>query len=283
MSRERPPGRTSGLLGRAKALQYNHRSVKLFISYAKPQRPIAEDLNALLSARGHSVFFDRKGLRQGWSTSAIRQAAEDCDVFVFLISPESVAPSRYTLTELGYRQEKVPNTSGTLLPVMVKPTLLTRVPPYLRTVTIHFPQGNLSAGVADAIDRLSSRPTPDPEQAPTRVAGGRSEVFQVERIAAYRKLWELTRVLPKWPKAENVPYSELRTLSTNLRDWYFAEGGGLFLSRSAHGAYASVQNTLQAILGQRTSGPIAVEHYDEVREVCSTLRSQLAKDIGARD
>jgi hypothetical protein len=257
--------------------------VKLFISYARPQRPIAEDLNALLAARGHGVFFDRNKLPPGMEyRRAIRQAAEDCDVFVFLVSPESVAPRRYTLTELGYRQGKVPNTSGTLLPVMVKPTLLARIPPYLRTVTIHFPQGSLSAGVADAIDRLVLDPTTGPEQAPAPVAGGQSEVFQVERIAAYRKLWELTSVLPKWPKAENVPYSELRKLSADLRDWYFVGGGGMFLSRAAHGAYASVQNTLQAVLGQRTSGPIAVEHYDEVREVCSTLRSQLAKDIGAR-
>jgi hypothetical protein len=266
-------------------LRYNRRCkgviVKLFISYAKAQRPIAEDLNALLSARGHSVFFDRKNLTPGREyRQAIRRAAEDCDVFVFLISPESVAPGRYTLTELGYRQGKVPSTSGTLLPVMVKPTLLARVPPYLRTVTIHFPQGNLSAGVADAIDRLSPGPTPDSEQGPTLVA--QSEVFQVERIAAYRKLWELTHVLPKWPKAENVPYDELQKLSAALRDWYFMDGGGLFLSRAAHGAYASVQNTLQAVLEKRTAGPIAVEHYDEVREVCSTLRSQLATDIGAR-
>jgi hypothetical protein len=258
--------------------------VKLFISYAKAQRPIAEDMNALLSARGHSVFFDRDDLPSGVEyRQAIRREAEDCDVFVFLLSPESVAPGRYTLTELGYRQQKVPKTSGTLLPVMVKPTLLARIPPYLRTVTIHFPQGNLSAGVADAIDRLSAGQSPGLEQATKLVSSGLSEVFHVERMAAYRKLWELTRVLPKWPKAENVPYSELRTLSAALRDWYFADGGGLFLSRSAHSAYASVQNTLQAIHGKRTSGLLAVEHYDEVREVCSTLRGQLAKDVGARD
>lgn len=257
--------------------------MKLFISYAKPQRGIAEELSALLSARGHAVFFDRESLPPGREYhTTIREAVQACDVFVFLISPESVADRRYTLTELGYRQRKVPQTSGTLLPVVVRPTLLARIPAYLRTVTLHFPQGNLAAGVADAVDRLAGGPGRESAGASPAFDPDRSEGFTLERIAVYRRLWELTRVLPKWPRAKNVAYAELRAFSEALRDWYFVGGGGLFLSRPAHGAYSSVQNTLQAILGKRVSGPIAAEHYDEVREVCSALRSQLAKDIGAR-
>ena len=258
--------------------------MKLFISYAKQQRSIAEELSAVLSARAHDVFFDRDDLPPGVDyRRAIRQAAENCDVFVFLVSPESVAPHRYTLTELEYRQKKVPNTSGTLLPVVVKPTLLARIPPYIRTVTLHFPQGNLSSEVADAIDQLTQDSRPDSGKADPGASKRRSEVFEVERIAAYCRLWELTRVLPRWPRAENVPYSELRSLSASLRDWYFVGGGGLFLSRPAQDAHASIQNTLQAILSKRNSGPVTAAHYEEVREVCSALRTQLAKDVGARD
>jgi hypothetical protein len=166
---------------------------------------------------------------------------------------------------------------------VVKPTLLARIPAYLRTVTLQFPQGNLSAGVADAIDRLAAASTHAPERVELPLYEHKSEVFEVERISAYRRLWELTRILPKWPRASNVPYSDLRAFSAALRDWYFIGGGGIFLSRPAHGTYSSVQNTLQAILSKRASGPIATDHYDEVREVCSALRSQLAKDIGARE
>ena len=257
--------------------------MKIFISYAKQQRQIAEDINAVLSARGHDVFFDRDNLAPGLEyQTTIRGAVEDCKVFVFLISPESVTDRRYTLTELGYRKRKVAKTSGTLLPVVVKPTLLARIPAYLRTVTLQFPQGNLSADVADAIDRLAAASAPAPEHVDVPVYEHKSEVFEVERLSAYRRLWELTRILPKWPRASNVPYSDLRAFSAALRDWYFIGGGGIFLSRRAHGTYSSVQNTLQAILSKRASGPIAPDHYDEVREVCSALRSQLAKDIGAR-
>jgi TIR domain len=257
--------------------------MKTFISYAKQQRHIAEDINAVLSARGHSVFFDRESLAPGLEyQTTIRREVEDCEVFVFLISPESVTDRRYTLTELGYRKRKILKTSGTLLPVVVKPTLLANIPAYLRTVTLQFPQGNLSVDVADAIDRLAAVPTQAPECLELPLHEHKSEVFEVERISAYRRLWELTRILPRWPRASNVPYSELRAFSAALRDWYFIGGGGIFLSRPAHGTYSSVQNTLQAILSKRASGPIAADHYDEVREVCSALRSQLAKDIGAR-
>jgi hypothetical protein len=258
--------------------------MKLFISYASPQRSIAEDLNVLLTARGHDVFFDRDDLAPGLEyRQAIRLAAESCDVFVFLISPESVAPRRYTLTEVGYRQRKVPRSSGSLLPVLVKPTLLSRIPPYLKTVTLLSPQGNLSAAIADAVDRLATPRQPGVGLVDAASTSAPSGAFDTQRIAVYRRLWELTRVLPRWPRTENVPYADLRKLSAALRDWYFVDGGGLFLSRSAHSAYALVQNTLQAVLGLRATGPIAPEHYDEVRETCSALRSQLAKDVGARD
>jgi hypothetical protein len=257
--------------------------MKLFISYVRQQRHIAEEINAVLSARGHTVFFDREDLPSGLDyRRAIRLEVEKCDVFVFLISPESVAAGRWTLTELDYRKQRIPKTSGTLLPVVVKATSQARIPAYLRTVTLHFPQGNLSTSVADAVDRLAADVIPAEERSSPNVADHPSEVFEVERIAAYRGLWALTRILPKWPRANNVPYSKLRAFSAALRDWYFLGGGGMFLSRSAHGAYSSVQNTLQAILCQRVSGTVAASHYDEVREVCSALRSQLAKDIGAR-
>ena len=257
--------------------------MKIFISYAKQQRHIAEDLNAVLSARGHSVFFDRESLPPGLEYQAtIRHAVEGCDAFVFLVSPESVADRRYTLTELGYRQRKVPRTSGTLLPVVVKPTLLARIPAYLRTVTLQFPQGNRSTSVADAIDRMVTASNQAPESGEIHLDQHKGGVLEVERIAAYCRLWELTRILPKWPRASNVPYSHLRAFSSALRDWYFMGGGGIFLSRPAHGAYASVQNTLEAIFSKRMSGSVVAGHYDEVREVCSALRSQLAKDIGAR-
>ena len=198
--------------------------MKIFISYAKQQRHIAEDINAVLSARGHSVFFDRKNLAPGLEyQTTIRRAVEDCEVFVFLISPESVADRRYTLTELGYRERKVTRTSGTLLPVVVKPTLLARIPAYLRTVTLQFPQGNLSAGVADAIDRLVAASTHAPERVelPLYEHNERSTRGQIKGVEFGRGCFHCKRTADRscsYYACSDSLYSATRSKHRGLRD-----------------------------------------------------------------
>jgi hypothetical protein len=81
--------------------------------------------------------------------------------------------------------------------------------------------------------------------------------LQGERIATYKELWRLTRLLPKWPRANDVEYEDLWKLSQSLRDWYFNEGGGMFLSRAAHTSYAALQDSLTAILTEQPSGSIS--------------------------
>lgn len=258
--------------------------MKLFLSYAHEQCSTAEEINASLSALGFEVFFDKTGLRTGSEYDGkIKAAVEASDILVFLISPESVRPGSYTMTELAIRQRKYSNHSGTVLPVMVKATLLKKVAPYLRAVTILYPLGNVAAEVSAAVYELCPTTAADTASGSSTYNIGATEVLHRERIAAYRPLWELTRVLPKWPKAENVQYGDLYKLSEALRDWYFVGGGGLFLSRNAHSAYAAIQNALTSILTEDSSGPVLVEHYDAVRELCSALRTCLAADIGARD
>ena len=251
--------------------------MKVFLSYAHEQHPIAEEVSVSLFVRGLEVFFDRSSLKAGVEyDSAIQKAVEECDLFVFLISPESLEQRSYTLTELGFAKDQWKNPSGKVLPLMAKPTLNSRVDAYLRVVTILYPQGNLPAEVAARayalLERKGSEPLDVPPTAET----------QRERIVAYRGLWKLTKLLPKWPRSKDVSFEDLRALSQSLRDWYFSEGGGMFLSRTAHTSYAALQDSLTAILVEQPSGNITDEHYDAVRELCSALRSRLARDVGAR-
>jgi hypothetical protein len=53
-------------------------------------------------------------------------------LFIFLISPDSVAKSTYALTELNLAQEKWPNPLGHVLPVMVRATDDGSIPNYLK-------------------------------------------------------------------------------------------------------------------------------------------------------
>jgi nucleoid-associated protein YgaU len=136
--------------------------MNIFLSHSSAQKDVATQVCVDLQAAGHDVFFDREDLPSGQSyNDRIARAIDACDLFVFLISPDSVAHGRYTLTELKVARRKWDNPSGRVLPVMVAPTPLTEVPAYLKAVTILEPEGNLAAeivmAVADLTPKLASR------------------------------------------------------------------------------------------------------------------------------
>jgi hypothetical protein len=249
----------------------------VFVSYAHEQRSIAEEITLALATRGHEVFFDRYTLPPGVEYGeAIQKAIKTCDLFIFLISPESLRDGKYARTELKFVKERLKNPSGKILPVIAKPTLDSRIDAYLRAVTILYPQGNVAAEVAARATALLEHKELEPLDVPP------SAELQRERIASYKELWRLTKLLPKWPRSKDVTYEDFSRFSQLLRDWYFIEGGGIFLSRTAHTAYAALQDSLTAILVEQPSGGISEEHYEAVRVLCSTLRSRLARDVGSR-
>lgn len=147
----------------------------VFLSYSSEQAEAASRIELSLKEDGHEVFRDRSSLPAGEAYDArIREAVEDSDLFVFLISRQSVAAGRYTLTELGFAEGKWGNPSGRVLPVMVEPVPKDAIPAYLRAVTILSPKGNLAAEVAQEVARMSAswwRKMLEPKRlAPTLVA-----------------------------------------------------------------------------------------------------------------
>ena len=129
----------------------------VFLSYSSEQSEAATRIELSLKEDGHSVFRDRSSLPagEGYDTR-IRAAVEDCEVFVFLVSRESVSPGRYTLTELGFAEQKWGNPSGHVLPVIVEAVPSDSVPAFLRAVTMLNPKGNLSAEVAAEVARMTA-------------------------------------------------------------------------------------------------------------------------------
>lgn len=129
--------------------------MRVFMSYASEQKPIAEAIAFSLRNRGHLVFFDRDDLPEGASyDDKIATAIDRSDLFLFLISPEAVGEGRYTLTELKFARHKWRHPSGRVLPVIVAKTPMSAVPAYLKAVTILEPQGNIAAEVAFATEQL---------------------------------------------------------------------------------------------------------------------------------
>lgn len=109
--------------------------------------------------------------------------------------------------------------------------------------------------------------------------------LRLRRIEVYKPLWELTALLPRWPRDPDVTYEQLLKFTEALRKWYFA-GGGMYLSRTTHkSGYYPLQQELERVLGQKKTGKLSHESPDDygaIRDRCSTLRSHLAADIASR-
>lgn len=132
--------------------------MKIFVSYASEERSIADELAVRLRTEGHTVFLDRDNLPEGEGYDAqIRAAIAECDLYLFLVSPLSIQPGRYTMTELKFAREQFPNPRGRVLPVMTKPTPFSDIPPYLSAITLLQPQGNLVAETVAEVDSLFSQ------------------------------------------------------------------------------------------------------------------------------
>ena len=129
----------------------------VFLSYPSSLEETAARIELSLKGEGYAVFRDRSALPPGESFDArIRAAIEESDLFVFLITPESVSPGRYTLTELKLVEQRWGHPAGRVLPVLAEVTPMESIPAYLRAVTILKPHGNLVAEVAAEVARLSA-------------------------------------------------------------------------------------------------------------------------------
>ncbi len=110
------------------------------------------------------------------------------------------------------------------------------------------------------------------------------DIMRAERIRVYKPLWEMTGLLPRWPRSTSVSYSKLDDLSQSFRAWYFSEGG-LFLSRQAREAYGEMQKSISELLVARSDSPEVVISYQEYTSIMgklSLLRTELTTDLLSR-
>jgi TIR domain len=128
----------------------------IFLSYSSPQSEAATRIELSLKGEGHCVFRDRSALPPGESFDArIRAAIEESDLFIFLISRESVLEGHYTLTELKFAEQKWGHPAGHVLPVLTEPIPKEAIPEFLRAVTMLQPRGDLAAEVTAEVDRMT--------------------------------------------------------------------------------------------------------------------------------
>lgn len=127
-------------------------------------------------------------------------------------------------------------------------------------------------------------------------AMGKSFVDRRDRIDAgllgkrtdiYSELWRLTGILPLYPHDPTLTYRALAERSAELRDWYFAKDGGLYLSRQSQRRYLDFQEALADAVAAGASQPTAGDivsgkDYAAARAAGSKLRSSLTDDLHSR-
>jgi TIR domain len=129
--------------------------MKIFLSHASRDAATSESIAFSLSSRGYKVFLDRDDLPAGASyDQRIERAVKDSEIFIFLISPDSVAEGRYTLTELTFARQKWADPNGRVLPVLARKTPFEQIPRYLKAVTVLEPVGNITAETSAAVDNM---------------------------------------------------------------------------------------------------------------------------------
>lgn len=130
--------------------------MRIFISYSSKYRDLCERLQLALEADGrHEVFVDRSQLTPGQPfDTTLRKGIEECELFIFLLSPESVALGSYALAELDIAKARWRHPGGHVLPVKVAPTPKEAIPAYLRAVTILEPLGDVVAETVAAVEHV---------------------------------------------------------------------------------------------------------------------------------
>ena len=65
------------------------------------------------------------------------------------------------------------------------------------------------------------------------------------RLTAYRKLWKEMEPLSKYSREDPFTYKKAKELSQKLKDWYFQNGQGMFLTVNSRNSYFKLQDKLQ--------------------------------------
>lgn len=153
--------------------------MRVFVSYATEDRDLAEQTCLALTGAGFHVFFDKESLPIGSDYhERIRAEVQESDIFVFLISPNSLSSGTYALTELKYARDKWSHPKGHVVPVVLESVAWETIPAYLKAITILEPEGNVSAEVADEVSKLQRKLNMD---RPSRIAEKEREAKSTAR------------------------------------------------------------------------------------------------------
>ena len=112
-----------------------------------------------------------------------------------------------------------------------------------------------------------------------------------ERLGPYQELFHISGRLPRYSLSVEEPSrKDLQQFRQSLlTDWYFGEGaGGMFLTAAAKEHYIRLLNRVVEVAYVNGDGsdsavdsPVSTAESQELHDLASELRHQLAEDVGA--
>ncbi len=131
--------------------------MRIFLSYASDDRDLVEPIAIRLRQENHDVFFDEASLAPGEGYDRnLREEVRSAALLVFFITPASVEPGRYTLTELKFAEQRWANPNNRILPVLLRETPTEDIPAILAALQQLQPEGNVSAEVVAAVEAIAA-------------------------------------------------------------------------------------------------------------------------------
>jgi hypothetical protein len=114
-------------------------------------------------------------------------------------------------------------------------------------------------------------------------------VIRSRLIPAFEKLWSRLEPIAYFGKDDpinTISYKEVEALSQSLRNWYFDESGGMYLSlfEKSKDAYIALQTSLNqhavtALNKDKLTDVLTPSDHLDIREKGRTLRHAMVDDL----
>src|ERR1700745_876218 len=132
----------------------------VFLCHASQDGDVAERIQLSLIAGGHNVFFDAQSLPAAGDYQArIKAAIDRSDLFVFLITPNSIAKGKFTLSELQMARDRWPAPGGHGLGVTLAGVPVSSGPNYLRATPLLSVAGDPAVEVRAVVEHARNDPS----------------------------------------------------------------------------------------------------------------------------
>ena len=131
--------------------------MNIFICHASEDKPSVEPIHLALAAAGYRVFYDESSLPAGGDFHGrILDAINESDLFLFMLSENSIRSGKYTLSELEFAKQKWTSPVNKVLTVDLYNIPTHQVPAYLTATTILTIKGNPAAEVRSAVTNIAN-------------------------------------------------------------------------------------------------------------------------------